>query len=89
MRYIFIILIVILSSLQYKLWLGEGSILADKKLETKIQLQTNENQKLLICNKKLENDTNALKNGNESLEEQARYELGMVRNGETYYQFIE
>lgn len=89
MRAVIIILILALISLQYKLWLGDGNVLHWYQLEDKIAIQKKENDKLLARNKALEADILELKSGEQALEEQARYELGMVKSSETYYQFTE
>ncbi|STX29812.1 cell division protein FtsB [Legionella beliardensis] len=89
MRPVVIILLLALLGLQYKLWLGDGSILHWYRLEDKIAKQKKENENLIARNHVLEADILELKSGDQALEEQARYELGMVKNEETYYQFIE
>ena len=89
MRSMVVILIVALMSLHYKLWLGDGSVLQWKQLEKKIVVQKEKNQALSSRNRALEADILELQSGEQALEEQARYELGMVKNNETYYQFIE
>lgn len=89
MRSIIIILILALIGLQYKLWLGDGSIPQWISLEKKLAVQAKENDKLLARNRAIEADINELKSGDQALEEQARYELGMVKNNEVYYQFVD
>ncbi|KTD17493.1 cell division protein FtsB [Legionella jordanis] len=89
MRTIIIILLLALIGLQYKLWLGDGSILQWMSLEKKLETQTEENEKLLARNRAMEADIMELKSGDQALEEQARYELGMLKEGEVYYQFID
>lgn len=89
MRSIVLILILALIGLQYKLWLGDGSITQWRHLETKIAAQKKENARLAARNRAIEADILELKSGDQALEEQARYELGMVKNDELYYQFIE
>lgn len=89
MRPIIIILILALVGLQYKLWLGDGGIIQWIKLEKKLTTQEAENAKLLTRNRAIEADIIELKSGDQALEEQARYELGMIRNDEVYYQFID
>ena len=78
MRTLFLVLILSLIGLQYKLWLGEGSIRQWQQLEHKTTAQTEENEKLLARNQAIEADITELKSGDQSLEEQARDELGMV-----------
>ena len=89
MRSILLILILVLIGLQYKLWLGDGSLLQWQQLEKKIAVQKKENDALASRNRAIEADILELKSGDQALEEQARYELGMVKNDETYYQFVE
>lgn len=89
MRIIFLILVLTLISLQYKLWLGDDSVRQWRQLEQKTTAQTEENEQLLAHNKALAADIMELKHGDQALEEQARYELGMVKEGEVYYQVVE
>lgn len=89
MRLILFVLILAFTGLQYKLWLGDGSILQWKHLETKITAQKTENDAIVSRNRAIEADILELKSGDQALEEQARYELGMVKNDEVYYQFVE
>ncbi len=89
MRAIVIFLIVALIGLQYKLWLGDGGIRQWIHMEKKLDAQEENNKKLVARNHALEADIEELKSGDQALEEQARYELGMVKEGETYYQFAD
>ncbi|CZL24871.1 cell division protein FtsB [Legionella pneumophila] len=89
MRPIFIILIVALVALQHKLWLGDGNIIQWIKLEKKLEAHKSQNDKLAARNKALEADIKELKSGVQALEEQARYELGMIKQNEVYYQFVD
>jgi cell division protein FtsB len=89
MRAIFTILILILLSLQYKFWVGDGNIREWHTLQKKIQAQSAENSSHIALNQELEADIAALRHSDTALEERARYELGMVKDGESYYQFIE
>jgi cell division protein FtsB len=89
MRTMLIILLFTLAALQYKLWLGEGNILEWKKLEKNLAVHIQENEKTASRNRAIEADILELKNGEQALEEQARYELGMIKQDEIYYQFID
>ncbi|KTD22910.1 cell division protein FtsB [Legionella lansingensis] len=89
MRMIIAILLLALIGLQYKLWLGDGSVLQWRNLERKLDAQAHENEKLLARNRAMEADILELKSGDQALEEQARHELGMVKEGEIYYQFVD
>jgi cell division protein FtsB len=89
MKIIILILILALAGLQYKLWYGSGSIPEWTRLQKKLEKQEQINEKLSERNKIVEADIAELKSGNQALEEQARYELGMIKKGEEYYQFNE
>ncbi|MBA2652669.1 MAG: cell division protein FtsB [Tatlockia sp.] len=89
MRSIIIVLILALIGLQYKLWLGDGGLLQWVKLEKKIATQETDNKNISSRNLALEADIAELKSGDQALEEQARYELGMVKKDEFYYQFVD
>lgn len=89
MRPIFIVLIIALIVLQHKLWLGDGNLIQWVALEKKLSDHENENNKLALRNKALEADIKELKSGEQALEEQARYELGMIKEDEVFYQIVE
>ena len=89
MRMIVVFLVVTLIGLQAKLWVGDGSIAEWFHLEKKLAAQEEEHKNRLARNHALEADIAELKSGDQSLEEQARFELGMVKEGETYYQFVD
>lgn len=89
MRPIFIILIVALIVLQHKLWLGDGNLIQWVALQKKLTEHEQKNNKLIARNKALEADIKELKDGDQALEEQARFELGMIKDKEVYYQFVD
>lgn len=89
MRPIFIILIIALAVLQHKLWLGDGNLLQWVTLEKKLDEHRQENERLAARNRALEADIKELKSGEQALEEQARQELGMVKESEVFYQFTD
>ena len=89
MRYIFLGLILTLVGLQYKLWVGDDSLFEWLHLEKKLEKQTKKNEALVGRNRAVEADIIELKSGEQALEERARYELGMVKEGELYYQFVD
>ncbi|KTC87440.1 MULTISPECIES: cell division protein FtsB [Legionella] len=89
MRSLILVLILALVGLQYKLWLGDGGIFQWIDLEKKLSAQESENDKLEVRNRAIEADIVELQSGDQALEEQARYELGMVKTDEIYYQFVD
>ncbi len=89
MKAIISILVVLLLLLQYKLWFGDGSVVEVRELERAIAAQREENESLRERNRALEAEVNDLKTGLDAIEERARSELGMIREGETFYQVVE
>ena len=87
--WLFVALILVLAGLQYRLWVGEGSLAQVSELKRQIAEQQGENERLLERNRILEAEVIELKKGMETVEERARHELGMVKEGETLYQLAE
>ncbi|MFC5698198.1 cell division protein FtsB [Pseudomonas sp. GCM10022186] len=87
--WLFVVLILLLSGLQYRLWVGDGSLAQVEELQQQIAEQKGENERLLERNRILEAEVLELKKGMETVEERARHELGMVKDGETLYQIAE
>ena len=87
--WLFLVLILLLAGLQYRLWVGDGSLAQVTDLQRQIAEQQGENERLLERNRILEAEVLELKQGMETVEERARHELGMVKEGETLYQLAE
>ncbi|VAW80829.1 Cell division protein DivIC (FtsB), stabilizes FtsL against RasP cleavage [hydrothermal vent metagenome] len=89
MRLLIWLLAVLVVLLQYRLWVGDGSLAEVWDLYQQVETQKTENHELLERNQALEAEVNDLKQGLEAIEERAREELGMTRDDETFYQIIE
>ena len=89
MRWLVWLLIVLLVLLQYRLWVGDGSFAEVWDLYQQVEMQREENQQLRERNQALEAEVQDLKQGLGAIEERAREELGMIKEGETFYQIIE
>lgn len=87
--WLFVVLVVILAGLQFRLWVGDGSLAQVSELKRQIADQEGENERLLERNRVLEAEVLELKKGMETVEERARHELGMVKDGETLFQLAE
>lgn len=87
--WLFLFLALILGGLQYRLWVGDGSFAQVAELKELISEQQGENERLLERNRILEAEVMELKQGMETVEERARHELGMVKEGETLFQLTE
>lgn len=89
MKWLSAFLLCILAALQYRLWVGEGSLAHIARLEASIKKQGIENKHLAERNRALATEVDALKNGTDSVEERARADMGMIRKGETFYMVVE
>lgn len=83
------LLIAVLVLLQYRLWVGDGSLAEVWQLRREIATQESENQRLRERNRVLEAEVRDLKQGFKAIEERARSELGMIRENEIFYQIVE
>lgn len=88
MRVLLVILVLLLAVLQYRLWLGAGGYADIRKLEQRVQVQEQENQALLGRNDELRAEVEDLRERLDAVEERARSELGLIREGEEFYQVV-
>ena len=86
MRAVTLILAALLLLLQYPLWLGKGSWLKVWDLNRQVEEQQQINQQTQSRNALLDAEVRDLKSGYEAIEERARYELGMIKEGEIFVQ---
>ncbi len=89
MRLLFAILLFLILTLQYRLWVGEGSLAEVTHLQREIETQKQEIERLRVRNRALRAEVEDLKTGLDAVEERARSELGMVKPGEVFYQVVE
>lgn len=87
MKPVAIILTILLIGLQLRLWIGDGSITQVRALSKEVALQQEKVEKLKERNQTLEAEVQDLKHRLHALEERARTDLGMIRQGETFYQY--
>ena len=88
MKWINLTLLVLLSVLQFRLWVGEGSVSHILSLDQKIAQQQNDNNILLARNDALAIEVIELQNGYASIEAYARRDLGMIKSDETFFLII-
>jgi cell division protein FtsB len=89
MRKLLILLLLLLAYLQYRLWFGDGSLQEVWELHREVDAQREENLQLRERNAALEAEVRDLQQGLDAIEEHAREDLGMVKEGETFYQLVE
>jgi len=89
MRLIILCLTALLVLIQYPLWLGKGGWLRVWDLDKQVQQAQKKNDELKARNAKLESEVEDLKQGTGSVEERARYELGMIKQNEVFIQVLD
>lgn len=86
MRTIIVILGVLLLLLQIQVWRQYGRV---AELERRVETQREENSRLSARNDALDAEVADLKSGLDAVEERARSELGLIRDGEEFYLVVE
>ena len=89
MKILALVLLVLLVWLQYKIWLQDGGIPEVLQLQTEVETVKTEVDKLKERNASLDAEVQDLKKGLDAIEERARSEMGMIKQGEVYYQVID
>ena len=88
MRVVTYILLTLLMLLQYPLWLGKGSWLKVWEMGKQVEAQKQTNEQTRKRNAALDAEVRDLKSGTDAIEERARSELGMVKQGEIFFQVV-
>jgi cell division protein FtsB len=83
------ILAALILLIQYPLWLGKGGWLRAWEVDRRLAAQQGTNQALERRNTALGAEVRDLKQGFEAVEERARYELGLVKPDEVFFQVLE
>jgi len=89
MKATMILLTVLLLLLQYRLWFSHDGLPAVLHLHRDVEIQRQDNETLKERNQVLTAEVQDLKSGLDAVEERARSELGMIKEGETFFQIIE
>ena len=89
MRWVTVGLLAMIGLLQYPLWVGKGGWLKVWEYDRQLQAQKDVTRKLEIRNAGLDAEVRDLKQGYDAIEERARFELGMVKQDETFVQIPE
>ena len=73
-------------AIQVPLWLGKGGWLRAWDVGRQVEAQRDRNAALESRNAALAAEVRDLKQGHDAIEERARYELGMVKGDEVFFQ---
>ena len=75
--------------IQYPLWLGKGGWMRVWEVDRQVTVQKQNNSRFESRNKALDAEVRDLKQGTEAIEERARYELGMIKQDEVFFQVLQ
>lgn len=89
MRWLTVGLLAAIGLLQYPLWVGKGGWLKVWEYDRQLQQQKEATKKLEIRNAGLDAEVRDLKQGYDAIEERARFELGMIKQDESFVQIPE
>lgn len=89
MKLLWFIMVLLIVLLQVRLWVGEGSFAQVWGLEKSIAEQRGENSELEARNERLYAEVRNLRGQQGALEERARMNLGLIREGETFFLVVE
>jgi len=88
MRLLVFAIAALLIAIQWPLWLGKGGWLRAWDLDRQLLTQRGVNGTLSARNAELAAEVASLREGREAIEERARHELNMVRDGEMFFQIV-
>jgi len=89
MRWLLIVLIILFFALQYRIWFGEGSLAQKVELERILEERKQTNLIAEQRNDLIAREVKTLKESLDPIEERARNDLGMIKDGETLYLVID
>jgi cell division protein FtsB len=89
MRKLLLFLIIVLGLLQFRLWFGDSNLLELEDTKQRLQELKQRAHDRKELNAALEAEIMDLKRGTDAIEERARLDLGMVREGEHFIQVLE
>jgi cell division protein FtsB len=89
MKILLSVIILLFILLQYRLWYGDGGIAEIKAYQQRLDNLNEQVEEKRERNEALYAEVEDLRKGQEALEERARNELGMIREGETFFQVLE
>ena len=88
MRWLLVALGIIAVLLQAELWISDAGFQKTRELREAVNHQRDLNEELRTRNASLDAEVVNLKQGFEAAEERARTDLGLIGQGETFYQVV-
>ncbi len=87
LRLLYILLLIAILWLQTQIWFGHANVFTVADVHHKFVELVQQNQQAQRRNQTLYRQITALKGSGQAVEARARYDLGMIKKGEIYYQF--
>ena len=87
-KLILAVFVVMLILLQYALWGGKQNVIDLYRLNRQVVDVRNENHEFQSRNDQLHEDVIDIKSRLSAIESLARFDLGLIKPGETYYQIV-
>ena len=84
-----LLLLILIGLLQYRLWFGDGNLRELNRMKNRITELQQEGERRKQRNAAVEAEVNDLKRGTDAIEESARQNLGMVKEGEVFIQVVD
>ena len=89
MKIIIAIIILLIVHLQYRIWLGDGSVAEIEAYQQRLDVLQKQVEEKRQRNEALYAEVLDLRKGQEAIEERARDELGMIKEDETFFHVLE
>ena len=85
MKFIALLLVLFLVMMQVNVWLTKDGYSRVAEIKELIQDQQKENNEMVSRNSQLKEEIKDLKDGYSAIEEKAREDIGMIKEGEEFY----
>ena len=85
MKLIALLLVLFLVMMQVNIWLTKDGYFRVAEIKELIQDQQKENNEMVSRNSQLKEEIKDLKDGYSAIEEKAREDIGMIKEGEEFY----
>ena len=89
MKFITLLLVLLLLIMQINIWLSKDGYSRILEIKGLIQDQQQENDEMTSRNSQLKEEIKDLKDGYAAIEEKAREDIGMIKEGEEFYLITE
>ncbi len=87
LKLLYVVLLLAILWLQTQIWFGHADVFAITHVHQRLVKLQADNQLAELRNQAMYQKINALKSSGQAVEARARYDLGMIKQGEIYYQF--